>query len=355
MPNYPGCLETFTETRKKCTDLRDDGYEECGNWSHDCVSWAEDCVSWAKECVVKWIPIIGPLICKVFEWICKAFGLICKAFEWICKGVVWISHMVCHAFNVIVTVTCLLWETVSLVLAIPGIIIKLIFSIPIIGGLIKEIVNLGTGVGLGIIGFVGEGFFCGLLRICLPKKLRLCVIITHDGSGPITTEAALQPILDRAKRIYRDEADVTIYADFDTGPASPQVEPSCGAAAWGQDLWLTGSQYENAESLHCREYAAASIVGIGSPIYAFAVRDIEGSSNGCSLGPLTNYVVFEVGDVCSGNTHLAHEMGHACNLLRHDDDDATNLMYPDCVEPGRDQLSAFQKSIIRGSKYVTYF
>lgn len=341
MPNYGRCLDSFTKTRKECTDWRDDGYDSCTSWSNDCVSWA-------KECVVSWIPLIGPLICKVFEWICRAF-------EWICKGVVWIVQWVCHAFNVIVTVICLIWETVLVLLAIPGIIIKAILSIPIIGAIIKEVINLLTGVVIGIIGFVGEGFLCGLLRICLPKKLRVCVIITHDSNGPITTEAALQPILDRAKQIYRDEANVTIYADVDTGARSPQVEPSCGAAGWGQDLWLTGSQYENAESLHCREYAAASIIGLGSPIYAFAVRDIEGSTNGCSLGPLTNYVVFETGDTCVGNTHLAHEIGHACNLLLHDDDDSTNLMYPNCITPGRDQLSSFQKSIIRGSKYVTYF
>jgi hypothetical protein len=64
-------------------------------------------------------------------------------------------------------------------------------------------------------------------------------------------------------------------------------------------------------------------------------------------------VVFEAGAQCGGNTHLAHEMGHAC-LLTHTDD-AANLMNPGCVIPGRHQMSAVQKSIVRGSKYVTYF
>lgn len=333
------CVDGFNQSRQECTDWRDDGYNKCEVWSQDCVNWA-------RECVVSWIPIIGPAICKVFEWICRAF-------EWVCKAAVWIAHWVCHAWNLITTFICLVWEFVIIVLAVIGILIKAIFSIPIIGAVIKEAVNFGTSVGFGIAGFVIEGVVCGLLGICLPKKLRVCVIITHDGRQPITNEAALQPILDRMKQIYKAEANINVFADVDSGGNVPNVQPSCGADGWLQDLGLPGSQYENSASLHCREYSLPSVIGLGSPIYAFAVTDIAGSSNGCSLGPLTNYVVFEAGNNCTGNTHLAHEVGHACNLLH--TDDKTNLMNPGCVMPGRDQLSGFQKSIIRGSKYVTYF
>jgi hypothetical protein len=48
-----------------------------------------------------------------------------------------------------------------------------------------------------------------------------------------------------------------------------------------------------------------------------------------------------------------YEIGHACNLLY--TSDSANLMYPDCTVSGRDRLSGFQKSITRGSKYLTYF
>ncbi len=338
MPNYDTCFHGFKQTRKECTDLRDDGYEKCEQWSNDCVSWA-------RECVVSWIPIIGPAICKVFEWVCKAF-------QWVCKGVVWISQWVCHAWNVITTFVCLVFETLGVVLAIVGVFVKAILSIPIIGALIKQIINAITSIFIGIVGFIIEGVLCGLLGACLPKKMRVCVIITNNGRGPITTEAALQPIIDRMKQIYKDEANVTIYAHFDSGARTPNVEPACGAEGWVQDIWLTGSQYENAASLHCREYNLASVVGLGSPIYAFAVTKIKGK-NGCSLGPLTNYVVFEAGNTCNGNTHLAHEVGHACNLLH--TSDTTNLMYKSCRASGRNQLSGFQKLIVRGSKYVTYF
>ena len=183
--------------------------------------------------------------------------------------------------------------------------------------------------------------------------MRLCVIISHDDRGqPVATQAAVQPIVDRMKQICKDETNVTVYDHFDSDARTPNVEPSCGADGWLEDLWLPGSQFENSASLNCREYSFASVIGIGSPIYAFVVKNVKGK-NACSLGPLTNYIVFEPGNACAGNTHLAHEVGHACNLLH--TSDQTNLMFKACLSAGRDQVSGFQKSIIRGSKYVTYF
>jgi len=79
------------------------------------------------------------------------------------------------------------------------------------------------------------------------------------------------------------------------------------------------------------------------------VRDVEGK-NGCSLGPLTNYVVFESTADCA--THLAHELGHACGLWHLDDTD--NLMFHSCSGK-RNRLAGWQKNVVRAAKYVTYF
>ena len=101
-----------------------------------------------------------------------------------------------------------------------------------------------------------------------------------------------------------------------------------------QDLWLTGSQYESSAALNCHGESFSSIIGLGSPIYAFAVTDVKGK-NGCSLWWLTNYVVFEASPnpMCNGNTHLAHEIGHAC-VLTHALDSDNNLMYKACTTAG---------------------
>ena len=338
---FKSCKEGWDRTKKECTDLRDDGWETCGEWGQDCVDWA-------KNCVVSWIPIIGPMICKVFEWVCRAF-------EWVCRGMVWISNMVCHAWNFAKTLICYTVEVLGGVLSFVGVFIKAILSIPIIGALIKQIINLVTGVVFGVVGFIVEGILCGLGGLCLSKKMRVCVIITHNGRQPVTTQAVIQPIIDRMVQIYQSEANVVIEATVDSDGRVPNVQPGCGIDAWLEDLGLYGTQYEHAESLHCREYNLASVVGLGSPIYAFCVTDVAGK-NGCSLWLGSNYVTFEPPGTCSGNTHLAHEVGHACGLNPgYHDSDPSNLMYSSCTATGRTQLSPFQKVIVRGAKYCTYF
>lgn len=338
MLNYKVCAEGYETKSKECTDYRDDGYETCSKWGSQCRRWA-------KHCVVSWIPFIGPAICKVFEWLCTLS-------EWVCVAFVWVSNWVCHAWNIITTFVCLVWETVLVAAAVVAVFVKFVFAIPIIGPILKYIVNIATFIAFGFIGLIVEGIGCGLFGICIAKKLRVCVVIAHDGRDYVATAAQIQPILDQVTAIYKAAAniDVTIFVN-DKGKA-PNVEPSCDAGAWFDDLGLVGSQFEESATLNCMEYSAASIIGIGSPIYAFAVRDVKGTSNGCSLGPLTNYVVFEAGTSCGGNTHLAHELGHACGLPHKND--TKNLMHPNCVTP-RNGLTELQKAVVRGSKYVTYF
>jgi hypothetical protein len=332
------CTEGYEETKKECTDWRDDGYETCGEWGQECTSWA-------KKCVVKWIPFIGPAICKVFEWVCKGF-------EWVCKGFVWVSQWVCHAWNVITTFVCLVWETVQVPLVLVGLIVKPIFSIPIIGGLIKGLWNSITAIGIQLLGFIFEGIFCGLLGICLPKKMRLCLVIFKLRGEPLTTEAELQPFIDRTKQIYKDEADVNVHIEVSVGKSVPEkaLDPPCGSEAWLQD-WATlmGMWYEQAAIAHCTLSSGASVVGLGGPLYAFAVQDVTGGKSGCSLGPWSNYIVFEAKGTCE--TTIAHEIGHACSLWHQDDPE--NLMHGSCT-PNRGKLAGWQKVMVRASKYVTY-
>jgi len=341
MADFKRCIEGYTKTKQECTDLRDDGYDSC-------TDWGQDCKSWAKKCIVSWIPLIGPLICKVFEWVCQLS-------EWVCKAAVWVAVLVCHAWKLIHTFVCLVWEIIGWIMTIPAILIKLIFAIPIIGAFFKEIFSFVTALVVGVIGAIFEGLFCGLLGICPSKRLRLCVIISRDGRGPVATPAEIQPVIDRAKQIFKDEANIDLTVDVHdkNGPYIEEVK--CDGGAWLQDMGAKGMTYELSEGRYCVGNALGSIVGIGSPIYAICVRAIEGK-NGCSLWWLTNYITFEppVTAKCTGATYLAHEMGHCCGLAPHDDD-KTNLMYSKCNDPGRDQMSGFQKSVVRGSKYATYF
>lgn len=343
MADFKRCVKGYTKTRKECNDLRDDGYDSC-------TQWGSDCTQWAKHCIVSWIPIIGPMICKVFEWICQISVVVCKAS-------VWVVNMVCHGWKLLHTFICLVWEAAGWVATIPAIFIKLVFAIPIIGAIIKEIINVITGVILGIIGLVGEGLLCGLLGICPSKNMRLCVIITRNDGAPVCTPADITPIVDRAAQIMKDRANIVVWPYIHDGENGPNIDADvrCDGRAWLQDLGAKGMAFELSETRYCVGGALASIFGISSPLYVFVVKGII-NKNGCSMGPLTNYVAIEgpATAACEGSTYLAHEMGHAMGLWKHASGTA-NLMYRRCTVPGRDQLSGFQKSVIRGSKYVQYF
>jgi len=315
--NYKKCVAGYNERREECTDWRDDGYETCNRWE--------------KKCVVSWIPIIGPLICKVFKWFCMA--------------AVWVSHWVCHAVNVIITFVCTAWETLIPILSIAlGWLIEVILAIPIVGSFIRQILAAATWLGAGLVGLVVEGGLCGLFGICLTKRLRLCVIIEHDGRAPVATPQAIAPIIQRTKEIFKSELNIDVQESYHDGQA-PNVSPvKCDSGAWIEDLLLKGSQYQ---MRRCRWENFATVIGVGSPIYAFFVRDII-DKVGCSLGPLSSYVTVET---TAGNTTLAHEIGHACGFPHNSDQN--NIMYKDGSRGTT--FTGLQKSIVRGSKYVTYY
>jgi hypothetical protein len=110
------------------------------------------------------------------------------------------------------------------------------------------------------------------------------------------------------------------------------------------------------------------LLGYGAPVVAFTVKSIEGSL-GCSLGPLTDWVVVQFDDSnrdipdaelssddklgsSSGSiSTLTHEVGHACNLWHVDDD--SNLMHT--PPPRQSHLEVWQRVLVRASRHVTYF
>src|SRR5215469_14569422 len=255
MFDYESC-DGLLKKLHECTHIADDGY-------NDCKTWGSECVDWSRDCIVSWIPVIGPAICKVFEWVCHAF-------QAVCTFAVWVFKYVCLAWKVTVVGICAVVETVLPVLsAVLGILIKGIFSIPVVGAAIRWIVKGLTSIIIGVVGVVVEGGLCGLLGICLSKRLRVCVIITNDGQEKIASVPGIQPIIDRMVSIYKDEANIDADVTFDSGAHTPNVDPDCSAIIW-QDLGLPGSQYENSESLNCSSRSFASVIGLGSPVYAFA-------------------------------------------------------------------------------------
>jgi hypothetical protein len=85
---------------------------------------------------------------------------------------------------------------------------------------------------------------------------------------------------------------------------------------------------------------------LGAPLMVMPVASVEeGILAGCSLGFLVDYVTVRGEQpIC-----LAHEIGHACNLLHLAE--PMNLMNPTC---GGLHLTRWQVALLRLSRHVTY-
>lgn len=282
------------------------------------------CKKWCL-CCNKWFCWIETFFVKVVKWVIVTVGK-------------WVTRVVC--------------EAVAGALNIAAVVLGLVFAIPILGRLLREIWDILVEIFWRLVGLLG--LFLDLLGIELRKRLRICIIVlTEDRDGkevPVSTLALLQPHIDSAKRIYLDQANVALIVDHihttDTPAPEANLDVSCGAGAWGDDLWVTGSWFEIAANDYCFDGAGQRLIGWAAPVVVFVVREVGGAGKkGCSLGPFADYVTIEGSDpIC-----LAHEVGHACSLWHVSA--ADNLMNPKC---GRTKLKKWQRVILRNSRHVTY-
>jgi hypothetical protein len=250
-----------------------------------------------------------------------------------------------------------------------GAAIELLFSIPIIGRLLREAWDIITTAMYGvtsIIDFVGS-----LLGLLPEKRLKICVVIQRDETKePIVSSSVVLECVQFAITVFKSQANIRIlpvglfhnttafndvpeadpdYIAIEDGPSDTlTLDVSCGAGAWFGDLGEAGSQFETKMVRDCFPGSFRRIIGYGAPIVPFAVRHLGTNEAGCSLGPLADYVtvIFSL----DNQRALAHELGHACNLWHDDGND--NLMKPDGVNAS---LGRFQVALLRASRHITFF
>jgi hypothetical protein len=363
----PTCLEWATERTEECTETRDEGYNECSEWRSECCDWWP--CSWA---------------CEVVSWFCFAYR--------------WVENIACVGWTVITTTVCVGWDVITTiinvilvtiesilgwVLSLIAAIIELLEMIPILGTIIRWLINIVTFVIwtiASIVDFVG-----GLLGIRPEKILRVCTVILRDEKGnaiaPVENMVAL---LQMACNVYKRDANVrivpmgpfhyasgfggaeTVTSDWVSTASgssdSDMLDPPCDA---GGEWWLGGSKFQAAVTASCFYGAWRRVTGYGAPLAIFAVRDVE-DAGGCALW-ITDYTVVEAGtSPPPPNLSVAgHELGHACNLWHLCvDDDIRNLMAtgkpcePDSdTRPDTDNphMADWQALLVRASKHVTYF
>lgn len=190
------------------------------------------------------------------------------------------------------------------------------------------------------------------------KKLWLHIIILSDATGTVhddnmvhLTAADLTPAIDYIRSVYKAQfnVEVTPYAkgfvEVMESPAPQKVlNVDCGASGYGADYGEVGDFF----AAHLAGWNAFPI-SFTFPVTIFVVQNVN-NKQGCSHGPLTDYVVIDPDGVANPSL-MAHEVGHSCGLWH--SGTKSNLMYKHSDRGSGSKW--FQRNLLRGSRHVHYW
>jgi hypothetical protein len=285
----------------------------------------QDC-NWWCLCCNKWFCWLVWILVKVIRWVVVTVGK-------------WVARIVC--------------EVVNFVLDVVGFIVNLILSIPIIGGIIRTILNWVTEIIWRIVGIFD--FVASLVGIRLRKKMYFGVVVPLIDGRQIVSDADIQRQVDAVISFY--DTTCNINAIFSgicrTGISPPEggLTVECGAGGFFSDWWLAGSYFEFATALCKFTDSFRRVIGYGAELVVFIVQDVTpANTNGCSFASTHNYVVLEAKPTDQAFV-AAHEIGHACWLPH--DGDPSNLMFS-TTPAANPVLTNLQIAVVRWSKHCVY-
>jgi hypothetical protein len=359
-----GCISGYTQTSSSCSQTADEGYNSCSS-------------QYLNEC--HWYS----------PWNCIA--------GWLCDAWTWVSNVVCVAWNVVTTFICVLWDVITAIVNVVvetlgsilapilnaiALVVQFIFAIPILGRFLNWVWNIITAIVSGIAGIADS--IAWLIHIRPEKRLSLVVLNQLDEKGvPVAQESDMLASISRMIQVYRDDANIRVIPVklfYYRTPASDDQQASddyiitisnigtsqrldvtCGGSNAASDLGFEGADFQVILTLSAFWTNWSRLIGYGAPVCAFSVRSFSGNSDGCSNGPLDDFVLVNFSGAANDNslasgalpsksTILPHESGHACNLWHVD---PGNLMQPD--DPRATNLDWWQIVLVRASRHVTYF
>lgn len=202
--------------------------------------------------------------------------------------------------------------------------------------------------------FFGLPDAIGLMVGYMPvKKIRIQVVILRDEQGvPLAEPHEVDHCWQAMEEVFMREAKVQVVPLEPRIITLPKAAPTealdvhCTDGAWQEDCDVAGNYFRP----HTAHTSWSKWTGYASPVTVFVVRTVS-TIGGCSLGPLTEYVTLKAKMFRVKNPRvMAHEVGHACFLTH--TEDTSRLMYP--KGPG-EQLTFFEKLVLRNSRHVTYW
>jgi len=192
--------------------------------------------------------------------------------------------------------------------------------------------------------------------------LRVQILILRDEHGePLTTPASVQPALATADRILRQQAGVRVRVvqvrTIAEVPPPAALDPRANKALLLDDVLGRTEFYRRHLVDPNQPQSPPTLVGV--PITVIVVRNIAGSTTGCSLGMSADWVITQASlfdrnaEHSYDETVLAHELGHAVNLPHHPD--RGNLMFPESSPPQGIRgttLAGWQRATVQANRHV---
>ena len=290
--------------------------------------------------------------CHVARAACVVAAAIARAACWVsraaCIVAATVARVACIAAAAIARAAC---EVVNFVLDVVGFIVELILSIPIIGGIIRTILNWVTEIVWRIVGVFD--FLASLAGIRPRKKMYFGVIV--PPITPIASDADIQRQVNAVVTFYDQTCNVNMIftgiCHTNVPPPGVSLTVGCDAGGFFSDWLLTGSYFEFASATCKFTDSFRRIIGLGAEIIVFIVQNVTpANTNGCSFASTHNWVVIEALPTDQAFV-AAHEIGHAC-WLPHDGDPA-NLMAS--ITPiANPTLTNVQIALVRWSKHCVY-
>ena len=358
---YDGVVGTCNKIQ--CNSFNNCNSTQCNSFTNcngiQCTSFT-GCAWYNVPCkVARGVCLAAAAIARGACWVARAA---CEAAAAIARTACWVARAACEVAAAVSRAACIAAAAVAFaackianfVLDAIAFVIELVLSIPIVGGIIRTILNWVTEIIWRAVGFID--FLGSLIGIRLRKKMYFGVIVPSVDSVPIVPDADIQRQVDAAISFYDSTCNINLIfsgiCHTDVPPPEAGLKFACDAGGFFNDWWLGGSYFELAAATCKFEDSFRRVIGLGAEIIVFIVQDVTtANTNGCSFASTHNYVVIEA----KPNDQpfvAAHEMGHAC-LLSHVSG-TTNLMNP--VTPSTNPvLTNLQISLVRWSKHCVYF
>jgi len=294
------------EIQERIEERREQAREDCRNVSRT-----------ISETICSWLPWPLDDICDVVTRVITE--VVCTIVYVVITIVSWVTRIVCEIIHVIVWV-------------------------------ITHIVGFLEWLGNRIL-TLPELLLCLVGARPIRKKYRICPMVIVDDTGtPVVPVAEIEREIETAKRIYEQCGIEVIASPVVVVNGKPHLANASGCNAGG---YFSGDRAEF-EMLTCCSGFLKGLSCLRFPsgliwprhvLKAIYVRSIESGERGCYLLPEAFILIAAT----RAPDTLAHEMGHAGDLLHRDE--ADNLM----TTPTRtaSNLTSWQCCVLRSSRFVT--